>query len=1407
MKGFSLVLNKTGLTSTSIDFKHDRSVKRQRQSPTPQQHPLAAKLRKNMPADCAQVHDGGNNHSGDLEDLKIDNFQNDTMTKPTTTTTNTATATITYERWKTKRKTDICHEAAASSSGKSSKVIRNTACLINPAKPTSQQKCQGQQKYDNTLLWQQQRCRQETLDQTPPQVGNFNLQPSLAKSSLLAVNVVNGSNTNLKEDSVKESPLPRTTTTAAAATTTINTTSTTTTTAKANRKTSNQVSSKSVPAATTINTSKSNFSHQQCQRQHLDNLQLQHHQEQQQQKQYKHLQLPKQRSSSCSKFSRLSSLLLLLRRFLKTITAVMVAGTLPATTTTTTSPTTVNRTMPSNNTASHHHKRKTPIALNSSSTKKSWHLSGTPSPTVLSSPSCLTLFCFATMLLIFLCPSSQALRLAGGTSKSSSANKEQLYIGLIAPHTNFGKREYLRAIHTAVSGLNKTRGAKLTFFKDYQFEPRNIRFDMMSLTPSPTAILSTLCKEFLQFNVSAILYMMNNEQFGHSTASAQYFLQLAGYLGIPVISWNADNSGLERRASQSTLQLQLAPSIEHQSAAMLSILERYKWHQFSVVTSQIAGHDDFVQAVRERVAEMQDHFKFTILNAIVVTRTSDLMELVNSEARVMLLYATQSEAITILRAAEELKLTGENYVWVVSQSVIEKKDAHAQFPVGMLGVHFDTSSAALMNEISNAIKIYGYGVEAYVSDPANQGKKLNTQALSCEDDGRGRWDNGELFFKYLRNVSIEGDLNKPNIEFTADGDLKSAELKIMNLRPSANNKNLVWEEIGVWKSWEAQKLDIRDIAWPGNSHAPPQGVPEKFHLKITFLEEAPYINLSPADPVSGKCLMDRGVLCRVAADHEMADIDVGQAHRNESFYQCCSGFCIDLLEKFAEELGFTYELVRVEDGKWGTLENGKWNGVIADLVNRKTDMVLTSLMINTEREAVVDFSEPFMETGIAIVVAKRTGIISPTAFLEPFDTASWMLVGIVAIQAATFMIFLFEWLSPSGYDMKLYLQNTNVTPYRFSLFRTYWLVWAVLFQAAVHVDSPRGFTSRFMTNVWALFAVVFLAIYTANLAAFMITREEFHEFTGLNDSRLVHPYSHKPSFKYGTIPYSHTDSTINKYYKEMHYYMRQYNKSSVADGVAAVLNGNLDAFIYDGTVLDYLVAQDEDCRLMTVGSWYAMTGYGLAFSRNSKYVQMFNKRLLEFRANGDLERLRRYWMTGTCRPGKQEHKSSDPLALEQFLSAFLLLMAGILLAALLLLLEHVYFKYIRKRIAKKDGGHCCALISLSMGKSLTFRGAVYEATEILKKHRCNDPICDTHLWKVKHELDMTRLRVRQLEKVMDKHGIKPPQLRLASSSDLLNHHHLKERPPLMGNLSLAASAQDLYRWSYKTEIAEMETVL
>lgn len=77
--------------------------------------------------------------------------------------------------------------------------------------------------------------------------------------------------------------------------------------------------------------------------------------------------------------------------------------------------------------------------------------------------------------------------------------------------------------------------------------------------------------------------------------------------------------------------------------------------------------------------------RFTILNAVLYTRANDLVELVNSESRVMLLYCTREEAIHILNNARELKITGENYVWVAAQSVIATGTPPTQFPVGMLG--------------------------------------------------------------------------------------------------------------------------------------------------------------------------------------------------------------------------------------------------------------------------------------------------------------------------------------------------------------------------------------------------------------------------------------------------------------------------------------------------------------------------------------------------------------------------------------------------------------------------------------------------------------------------------------------------------------------------------------------------
>jgi len=48
-----------------------------------------------------------------------------------------------------------------------------------------------------------------------------------------------------------------------------------------------------------------------------------------------------------------------------------------------------------------------------------------------------------------------------------------------------------------------------------------------------------------------------------------------------------------------------------------------------------------------------------------------------------------------------------------------------------------------------------------------------------------------------------------------------------------------------------------------------------------------------------------------------------------------SGYCIDLLNELAKNLHFTYEIYPSPDGKYGAkTENGTWNGMIGELVNK-----------------------------------------------------------------------------------------------------------------------------------------------------------------------------------------------------------------------------------------------------------------------------------------------------------------------------------------------------------------------------------------------------------------------------------------------------------------------------------------
>uniref|UniRef100_A0A0N5C5D9 PBPe domain-containing protein n=1 Tax=Strongyloides papillosus TaxID=174720 RepID=A0A0N5C5D9_STREA len=315
----------------------------------------------------------------------------------------------------------------------------------------------------------------------------------------------------------------------------------------------------------------------------------------------------------------------------------------------------------------------------------------------------------------------------------------------------------------------------------------------------------------------------------------------------------------------------------------------------------------------------------------------------------------------------------------------------------------------------------------------------------------------------------------------------------------------------------------------------------------------------------------------------------------------------------------------------------------------------------------------------------------------------------VAIQVAAFAIFFFEWVSPYSYNMGKYPPPGH----RFSLCRSYWLVWATLFSASVSTDVPKSMVSRFFSLVWAAFGLTFLAVYTANLAAFMITRVQFHDLSGVDDYRLRYAADQSPEFTFSTVENGNTHENMKRNWRELNDFVtsRKLFVDNVSAGIDAVRKGKLQAFIYDAVPLDYLAGKDANCELIMVGKWASITGYGFGFPKNSPYIKEVNKFLMEYQKSGYLERIQNFWITGACQKDFNGQSQSAPLGIENFLSAFMLLGIGVIVGIGCLIFEYLYCSHLRRYVQRVDKKGWIGTISMALGKSLTFPEAVDRVKE------------------------------------------------------------------------------------------------
>ncbi|KAM7393208.1 hypothetical protein PAMA_008044 [Pampus argenteus] len=416
-------------------------------------------------------------------------------------------------------------------------------------------------------------------------------------------------------------------------------------------------------------------------------------------------------------------------------------------------------------------------------------------------------------------------------------------------------------------------------------------------------------------------------------------------------------------------------------------------------------------------------------------------------------------------------------------------------------------------------------------------------------------------------------------------------------------------QVGIYNGTQVVMNNQRKIIWPGGETEKPQGFQMSTRLKIVTIHQEPFVYVKPTMP-DGTCKEEmtlNGVLIKKVICTGPNETIPGRP----IVPQCCYGFCIDLLIKLAMTMNFTYEVHLVADGKFGTQER----------VNNSNKKEWNGMMGE-------------LLGGLADMIVAPLTINNERAqyieFSKPFK-----------YQGLTILV-------------KKYTG----------------LVHAAVPKHAVAAGAPRSFSARILGMVWAGFAMIIVASYTANLAAFLVLDRPEERITGINDPRLRNP---SDKFIYATVKQSSVDIYFRRQVElsTMYRHMEKHNYESAAEAIQAVRDNKLHAFIWDSAVLEFEASQK--CDLVTTGELFFRSGFGIGMRKDSPWKQNVSLAILSSHENGFMEDLDKTWV----RYQECDSRSNAPatLTFENMAGVFMLVAGGIAAGIFLIFIEIAYKRH------------------------------------------------------------------------------------------------------------------------------------
>jgi ABC-type amino acid transport substrate-binding protein len=306
------------------------------------------------------------------------------------------------------------------------------------------------------------------------------------------------------------------------------------------------------------------------------------------------------------------------------------------------------------------------------------------------------------------------------------------------------------------------------------------------------------------------------------------------------------------------------------------------------------------------------------------------------------------------------------------------------------------------------------------------------------------------------------------------------------------------------------------------------------------------------------------------------------------------GLSIELWHAVAQDLEVGYELreyTRI--------------GQILDAVEKgKLDVVL-GLAQTEKREIILDFSNSYYKSGSAIAVpAKSTGYgwLRIAEHLVSMDFLKVISLLILLWLIAGAIVWLFE-----GRRNREMFGGGTVK----GIGQGMW--WAAVTMTTVGYGdkAPKTLGGRMVALVWMLASIILIASFTATITTHLTVSELSGKVRGLSDL---------PNVRVGSVAQSESWNFL----VERGIVAASFGNDR--DGLQAMVEDRIDAFVYNEAILKYLVKTEFLAQVQVLPGIFDHYFVGMAMPQGSELREPINRALLKFTGSADWRRLVQHYI-------------------------------------------------------------------------------------------------------------------------------------------------------------------------------------